>query len=139
MDGVAARGLVNGRDGRQRMSGGHSCLSSRDLARRASPSLMGGIQFLPLAPASYNSDDVALGKTDDVEKRNVCRAAVEAASALDTILYRILLKFVHHIVASIIVEQERLKTHRAGLGTFSATDTSRLDATHCLLSSKVKE
>ena len=34
---VAARGLVNGRDGRQRMSGGHSCLSSRALACRQGP------------------------------------------------------------------------------------------------------
>ena len=99
---MAARGLVNGRG----------------------PSLaMGGIQFLPLAPASYNSDDVALGKTDDVEKRNVCRAAVEAASALDTILYRILLELVHHVVACILLEKERLKTHRAGLCALSATDT----------------
>ena len=34
---MAARGLVNGRDCRQRMSSGHSCLSSRALARRSGP------------------------------------------------------------------------------------------------------
>ena len=34
---MAARGLVNGRDGLQRMSCGHSCQSSRALARRIGP------------------------------------------------------------------------------------------------------
>ena len=34
---MAARGLVNGRDGLQRMSCGHSCLNSRALARRPGP------------------------------------------------------------------------------------------------------
>ena len=34
---MAARGLVNGRDGLQRMSCGHSCLNSRALARRQGP------------------------------------------------------------------------------------------------------
>ena len=44
---VATRGPVSGRDGLQRMSSGHSCRSSRALARRQSRVAMGGIYFLP--------------------------------------------------------------------------------------------
>ena len=89
--------------------------------------------------ASNNSDDVALCDTDDVQKRNVGWTAVKAASALDTILDRVLFKLIHHIVAGIFLEKEWLETHRAGLRTLSATDTCRLHATHCLLCSQVKE
>ena len=92
-----------------------------------------------MSPASDNSDDVSLRDADDVKERNVGRTAVEAAAALDTVLYSILLKFIHHCVACILLKKERLETHRAGLCTLSATDTSRLDTTYCLLCSQIKK
>ena len=88
--------------------------------------------------ASNNSDDVALCDTDDVQKRNVGWTAVKAASALDTILDRVLFKLIHHIVAGIFLEKEWLETHRAGLRTLSTTDAGRLDSAHCLLGSEIK-
>jgi hypothetical protein len=97
------------------------------------------LSIVVLFSSSYNPDYITLGNTDNVKKRNVRRAAVEAASALDTILYRILLKFIHHIIAGILLKKERLKTHRTSLSTFTATDTCRLHSTHCLLSSQIKK
>ena len=88
---------------------------------------------------SDDLDDIALCDTDDVEKRNVRRTAVEAASALDTILNGILFEFVHHGVAGILVEKERLESHRTGLCTFSTTDTCRLNSAYCLFCSKIKQ
>ena len=100
---------------------------------------MGGIQSLPLSPASYDSDYVALGNADDIQKRNVGRAAVKTAAALDAVLDCILLEFVHHRVACILLKQERFKSHRTCLCAFAATDAGRLNATHSLFGSKVKE
>ena len=95
--------------------------------------------FLFLSPATYNSDDVALGYTDDIQKRNVCRTTVKAAAALYTILDSIILKFFHHIVACIFLQQEWFQTHRTGLRTFSATDTCALDSAHCLFCRQIKQ
>ena len=88
---------------------------------------------------SDDLDDIALCDTDDIEQRNVRRTAVETASALDTVLNGILLEFVHHGVAGVFVEEERLESHRAGLCTFSTTDTCRLDSANSLLRSKIKQ
>ena len=65
-------------------------------------------------------DDVTLGNPDDIQQRDVRRTSVEAASALDAIVHGILLQFVHHPVLCKLVQQERLQSHRAGLGTFAA-------------------
>ena len=91
---------------------------------------------------STSADDfdyIALGKPDDIQKRNVGRAGIETAAALDAVLNRILLKFIHKAVLGTFVQKERLQAHRAGIGTFAAADTVALSFAARLFFGKIQK
>ena len=77
---------------------------------------------------SDDAENLSLRRSDDIQQRNICRTAVEAATALDTILDCIGLQFLGHAVTGQPLEQLRLKAHRTCVGTFAATDTVSFNA-----------
>ena len=82
---------------------------------------------------------IALCKTDDIQKRNVSRAGVEAATTLNAVLDSVGLQLVHHCVLCIFVKKERLKSHWAGICAFSATDAVGLGLSFCLLLREIEK
>ena len=66
-----------------------------------------------------------LGLTDVVQQRDVCRAAVQTASALYAVLSRGLLEAFD--ISGLVepVQKERFETHRTGIGTAAATYAGR--------------